>query len=244
MQTFSDNNYPEQHQFFNAANSISSINIAFAKILDFVVTEIIKPDPEGTGRHLRLKNFERMNPHVVFSMTARTTIETRIEGVMTGPDDHISRTFNVNELKIKISNLLNRNGKVMQEDALTAGSEEPEEMQCEMDDDFIRRINLIIDGNLKNLDFDVGALKEIVGLSRVQLYRKLKAKTGLSPSSIINSQRMHRAAKLIRDRAGNLAEISLSVGFSNPSYFSRRFREFYGTSPKNFKHLPADQESG
>jgi AraC-like DNA-binding protein len=102
----------------------------------------------------------------------------------------------------------------------------------------MKKISRIINENIKSLDFDVGMLQDKIGISRVQLYRKVKALTGESPSTIIHKHRMQRAANLIQGKAGNLAEISLSVGFTNPSYFSKRFKEFYGSSPKTFSNHP------
>jgi len=75
-------------------------------------------------------------------------------------------------------------------------------------------------------------------MSRVHLYRKLKALTGESPSSLIHNRRMKVAARLIREKKGNLTEIALSIGISNPSYFSRSFREHYGISPRDFADHP------
>ncbi|MDP4223087.1 MAG: AraC family transcriptional regulator [Bacteroidota bacterium] len=103
-------------------------------------------------------------------------------------------------------------------------------------DVFMERINCIIDKNIGNFDFNVDALGEELGISRVHLYRKVKGLTGKSPVLLIRRLRMQRAAKLIDDGAGNLAVISLSIGLLNPSYFSKRFKEFYGNSPKYFVH--------
>ncbi len=101
---------------------------------------------------------------------------------------------------------------------------------------FMQKINCIIDKNIGNSDFSVDALGEELGISRVQLFRRVKELTGKPPVLLIRRLRMIRAAELIDDRAGNIAEISLSIGLLNPSYFSKRFREFYGSSPKHFIH--------
>jgi AraC-like DNA-binding protein len=123
---------------------------------------------------------------------------------------------------------------------LIAVSDEFSDISDSVDDNFMRKVNTIIRENIKNFDFDVGVLQEELGMSRVHLYRKLKALTGQSPSSIIHHYRMKVAAKMIHEKTGNLTEISLSIGISNPSYFSRSFREYYGVSPKDFINQSED----
>jgi AraC-like DNA-binding protein len=123
---------------------------------------------------------------------------------------------------------------------LIAVSDEFSDISDSVDDNFMRKVNSIIRENIKNFDFDVGVLQEELGMSRVHLYRKLKALTGQSPSSIIHRYRMKVAAKMIQDKTGNLTEISLSIGISNPFYFSRSFREYYGVSPKDFINQSED----
>jgi AraC-like DNA-binding protein len=103
----------------------------------------------------------------------------------------------------------------------------------------MKKVALIINENIMDFEFDVGSLQEKTGMSRVHLYRKLKALTGLSPSMMIRNYRMKRAAILISQKAGSLLEIALMVGFSNPSHFAKCFRDFYGVSPRDFtnKHV-------
>lgn len=91
-----------------------------------------------------------------------------------------------------------------------------------------------INENIGDFEFDVGTLQEKIGISRVYLYRKLKAITGLSPGMIIRNFRMKKAALFINQKAGSLLKIALMVGFSNPSYFAKCFREYYGVSPRDF----------
>jgi AraC-like DNA-binding protein len=98
----------------------------------------------------------------------------------------------------------------------------------------MQKINFIIDKNIANPDFSVDALGDELGISRVHLFRRVKGLTGKPPVLLIRRLRMLKAAELMDDRAGKIIEISLSIGLLNPSYFSKRFREFYGTSPRYF----------
>ena len=117
---------------------------------------------------------------------------------------------------------------------LLTGSGHFEGRAVSIDERFVKRVMDTIMQNLDDFEFDVGALQEKIGFSRVHLYRKLKAITGYSPAELIRNQRMKRAAGLIRQKSGNVTEIALEVGYSNPSHFSRVFKEYFGVSPKEY----------
>jgi signal transduction histidine kinase/DNA-binding response OmpR family regulator/ligand-binding sensor domain-containing protein len=238
LRDFIKDNLLKDYHVYEAGNGKAGIDIAFAKIPDLVLTDIIMPDLDGMEVCRRLKNDERTSHIPVIILSAKTTQENRIEGFASGADDYLSKPFDMNELRIRISNLLVQRAKLRHKYGLIAESGDYGGSSATVDDLFMRKINSIINENIKNFDFDVGVLQEKLGMSRIHLYRKLKALTGLSPSSIIHYHRMKLAAKMIRDKKSNLTEIALSIGISNPSYFSRCFREFYGVSPKDFVNQP------
>ncbi len=219
-----------------AGNGDSILNIVFARVLDLVITDISMLNPDSTGSDSGFENTERINHIPGIILKTRTTIETRIEGLMTSDERAKNKPPDLNELKLRITNLLMEREKHLPKNGLQTGIFEQEGSTGSIDDTFMNKISHIINENIKNLDFDVGMLQNKIGMSRVQLYRKIKALTGESPGTLIHRYRMERAANLIQGKAGNLAEISLSVGFTNPSYFSKRFKEFYGNSPKAFSN--------
>jgi AraC-like DNA-binding protein len=238
MRSFIKNNLSGGYNGFKAGNGDSILNIVFARILDLAVTDIKMLDPDSTGHDLRFGNNGRKDHIPGIILKTRTTIETRIEGLMTFKEGAINKPPDNNELKLRITNLLIEREKYMPKNGLTAGILDQEGSSDSIEENFMKKISRIINENIKSLDFDVGMLQDKIGISRVQLYRKVKALTGEYPSTIIHKHRMQRAANLIQGKAGNLAEISLSVGFTNPSYFSKRFKEFYGSSPKTFSNHP------
>jgi signal transduction histidine kinase/DNA-binding response OmpR family regulator/ligand-binding sensor domain-containing protein len=238
LRDFIKDNLSKDYHVYEAGNGKTGIDIAFAKIPDLVLTDIIMPDLDGMEVCKRLKNDERTSHIPVIILSAKTTQENRIEGFATGADDYLSKPFDINELRVRISNLLVQRAKLRHKYGLISESVDYGGSSATVDDLFMRKINSIINENIKNFDFDVGVLQEKLGMSRIHLYRKLKALTGLSPSSIIHYHRMKLAANMIREKKSNLTEIALSIGISNPSYFSRCFREFYGVSPKDFVNQP------
>ena len=240
LRDFLKDSLSRDYHVYEAGNGKAGMDVAFAKIPDLVVTDIIMPDLDGMEVCRRLKNDERTSHIPVIILSAKTTQENRIEGLEKGADDYLSKPFDINELRIRISNLLVQRAKLRHKYSLIAESGEYDESSFTVDDLFMKKVNSIINENIKNFDFDVGILQEKLGMSRIHLYRKLKALTGLSPSSILHYHRMKLAAKMIREKKSNLTEIALSIGISNPSYFSRCFREFYGVSPKDFTSQPEE----
>jgi AraC-like DNA-binding protein len=212
----------------------SIISIVFGRILDLAITDIKMFDSTGSGPGKKPGNDGRTGNVPGISLKTRTTIETRIEGLVTIDEEASDRQPDINELKLRIRDLLLETEKVRFGSVSAKALIEKNLSHDSIDEVFMRKIYRIITDNVKDLDFDVGMLQDKMNMSRVQLYRKIKALTGVSPGTVIHRHRMQRAAELIQGKAGNLAEISLSVGFTNPSYFSKRFREYYGSSPRAF----------
>jgi DNA-binding response OmpR family regulator/two-component sensor histidine kinase len=242
LRDFIKDNLSKDYHVYEAANGKAGLDISFTRIPDLVVTDIIMPDLDGMEVCRRMKNDERTSHIPVIILSAKTTQENRIEGFITGADDYLSKPFDINELRIRISNLLVQRARLRHKYGLIAETGDDGGSSATVDDHFMKKINTIINENIKNFDFDVGVLQEKIGMSRINLYRKLKALTGLSPNSIIHFHRMKLAAKMIHEKKANLTEIALSVGISNPSYFSRCFREFYGVSPKDFLNQPEEAD--
>jgi signal transduction histidine kinase/AraC-like DNA-binding protein len=239
----------QDHKIYEAPDGITGLKIALSKIPDLVIADIIVPNINGLDLCKKLKNDERTSHIPVIILTAKATQDNRIEGLTAGADDYLSKPFDMNELKVRISNLLKQRAKLR----LKYGSfaEFPGISETEgnsVDDLFMKKVNSIIIENLKYFDFDVGALQEKLGMSRISLYRKLKALTDQTPSAMIINHRMKAAARMLDEKKSNITEISLSVGYSNPSYFTKSFKDFFGVTPKEFisraeKQGKIDQEN-
>jgi len=238
LREFIKESLSDNYHVFEADNGKTGINIAFARIPDIIVTDIIRPDLDGIEVCRKIRNDERTSHIPVIILTAKTTLENKIEGLTTGADDYLSKPFDIDELRVRISNLLVQRTRLRHKYGLIGESGEHVITAETLDAKFMKKVNVIIAENIRNFDFDVGVLQEKLGMSRINLYRKLKALTGQSPCTFIHHYRMKEAARMIHEKKGNLAEIALSVGISNPSYFSRVFREFYGVSPKDFINEP------
>ena len=231
------------YQVFDAADGKSGLDIARSKIPDLVIADVIIPIIDGMELCRELKTDERTSHIPLIMLTAKTSQENRIEGFSVGADDYLTKPFVINELKVRISNLLVQRARLRRKYALMAESESYSGSGGNpVDDLFINKVNSIILENITKLDFNVSALQEKIGMSKISFYRKYKALTGSTPNSLILKHRMKKAAKMLRERELNVTQVSISVGYSNPSYFSKTFKEYFGVSPKDFITQPDKQE--
>jgi signal transduction histidine kinase/DNA-binding response OmpR family regulator/ligand-binding sensor domain-containing protein len=224
----------DEYDVIEASDGDSGVETAFSKIPDLIITDIIMPGKQGISICSALKDDERTSHIPIIILTAKTNIEDKFEGLKAGADDYLFKPFYLHEVKIRVSNLLEQREKLRQKFRMTEDSESSINYNTSVDNIFIKRINEIVSGNLHDLEFNAGMLQEKAGLSRVHLYRKLKAITGMAPAELIRRHRMKKAALLLKMKTGNISEVSLKVGYSNPSHFSRVFRNEFGIAPKEF----------
>ena len=223
-----------EYRILEASEGRTGINIAFTMMPDLILTDIMMPDLDGIKLCSQLKNDERTSHIPVIMLTAKTSIDDKIEGLKSGADDYITKPFYTGELKTRIYNMLSQREKLKLKysklNLLGLSLEQNESV----DDRFIIRIIKIISENLKDYEFDVSVLESQLGMSRMHLSRKLKIITGLTPGTLIRNIRLEKAAELLLKKSGNITEIANSVGISNPSNFTKSFRNYFGVSPKGY----------
>jgi signal transduction histidine kinase/DNA-binding response OmpR family regulator/streptogramin lyase len=223
-----------EYRILEASEGRTGINIAFTMMPDLIVTDIMMPDLDGIKLCSQLKNDERTSHIPVIMLTAKTSIDDKIKGLKSGADDYITKPFYTGELKTRIYNMLSQREKLkLKYSKLNLWGLSLEQNES-VDDRFIIRIIKIINENLKDYEFDVSVLERHIGMSRMHLSRKLKIITGLTPGTLIRNIRLEKAAELLLKKAGNITEIANSVGISNPSNFTKSFRNYFGVSPKNY----------
>ena len=215
-------------------NGDMGLDLAFNKIPDLILTDIMMPGIDGIELCSRIKLDERTSHIPVIMLTARSTSEQKIEGLETGADDYITKPFKIEELTSRIQNLLKQREKLRKKFSSLIGFDFEDIEINSRDEKYLKKITGIIEENLGDFEFDVGRLQEQLGISRVHLYRKLKALTGMSPSELIRVMRLKMASKLLQQNNRNVTTIAFKVGFSNPSYFAKCFKEHFGKSPKEY----------
>jgi signal transduction histidine kinase/AraC-like DNA-binding protein len=227
-------NLRDRFLLWEAGDGKEGLQKAIEMVPDLIITDLIMPEMDGLEMCEKLKTDQRTSHIPVIMLTAKASAESRIHGFETGADDYITKPFNIQELVVRIKNLIEQR-KMLREKFNRDVRLQPKDISVtSFDEKFLNKTMAIIEENINNSDFDVAKLTDKMALSRVQLFRKLKALTDQSPSEFIRTIRLKRAAQLLDKGFGNIAEVTYSVGFNNLSYFAKCFRELFGLSPSDY----------
>lgn len=228
-------NLSHEYMIIEAENGNKGLRLAEDNIPDLIISDIMMPEMDGYELSRKIKTNEKTNHIPVILLTAKADTRDKLEGLETGADDYLIKPFNSEELKIRVKNLI-KIRKQMREKYQSQMLIKPSEVVVPSSQKvFIDRLISLIEKNISNEKFSVEILADEIGLSRAQLHRKIKAITNQSPSEFIRNYRLQRAAELLKQDAGNIAEISYRVGFSSQAYFTKTFQEVYGQTPLDFK---------
>jgi signal transduction histidine kinase/ligand-binding sensor domain-containing protein/AraC-like DNA-binding protein len=231
-------------QVEEAANGEQGMRKAFELIPDLIISDIMMPKMDGYQFTRIMKSDKRTNHIPVIVLTAKSTPGDKLEGLETGADDYLVKPFDMNELKVRIYNLINIR-KILQEKFSGLGrSKEISEIKnlSDVNSEFIRKVIEVISNHMAEEEFTIEDFGNELGMGRSQLHRKLKAITGKSASRYLRTYRLNTAKEMIENHKGNISEIAYSVGFSSPIYFSKCFRDEFGIAPSELKTHPAAGE--
>jgi signal transduction histidine kinase/ligand-binding sensor domain-containing protein/DNA-binding response OmpR family regulator len=222
-------------QIEEAANGEQGVRKAEQIIPDLIVSDIMMPKMNGNELTRILRNDEKTSHIPIILLTAKSEQESKLEGIETGADDYLTKPFDTKELQIRIKNLISVRKKLQEKfskrDYIPVRAEEKK--LSNLEEQFMCRVMEVIENHLSEEDFSIEKFGKEVGMSRVQLHRKLKALSGKSASHYLRSARLSKAKKLIEEKKGSISEIAYSVGFSSPQYFTRCFKEEFGFSPSD-----------
>ena len=178
----------------------------------------------------RLKSDHRTSHIPVVLLTAKAEVESRIEGLKCGADAYLAKPFDRKELMVRIKKLLELRetlqARYIQMDPISTPVP-----GLQKEDDFIRDLQLLIQENHHDPHFGIHKICKSLQMSRAQVYRKVKALTGVTVNCYIRKFRLRKAFQLLKDQTLNVSEVAYEVGFKDPSYFSRTFRNEFGVSP-------------
>jgi signal transduction histidine kinase/DNA-binding response OmpR family regulator len=227
-------NLENKYQIIEAVNGRAGLKKAQEVIPDLMITDLIMPVMDGIELCSQMKIDERTSHIPIVMLTAKSSLEEKLEGLETGADDYLSKPFHMKELKIRIANLIEQRKKLRERFSKEITLEPCEIAITSLDEAFLNRAINTIENNLNDEEFDTSKFQKAMNMSHSTLFRKLQALTNLSPSGFIRNIRLKRAAQLLREHYGNITEVSYEVGFSNPSYFSKCFKSLFGTSPADY----------
>ena len=215
-----------------AVDGKSGLEMARRIVPDLVISDIMMPVLDGLEFCSQLKQDKAISHIPVILLTARSLDEQRAEGYKHGADAYIAKPFSLELLFSRIDNLIESRKKLSQMFSNTDENGVYEKLSNETDKSFVTQLRKIIQENLGNSEFNVERIGDEIGLSRVQLYRKVKALTGHSPVEMLRKARLMRARHLLRTTEKSVSEVAYAVGFSTPSYFSKCYKDEFGESPK------------
>jgi len=226
-----------QYIFHTAKNGAVGIDKAFEIIPDIIISDVMMPAKNGYEVCETLKQDERTSHIPIVLLTAKSTQEDKVQGLKFGADAYLTKPFDKEELVVRLEKLVDIRGQLQMRyanrrsasSATISSSAVPT-----IDDVFLERLHEHIQRQLSDAEFGVTQLAEAVHLSQMQLYRKLKALTGKTPSRFIRSHRLNQALLLLQKGELTVSETAYEVGFTDPNYFSRVFQKEFKRNPISF----------
>ncbi len=207
---------------------------AFEILPHLIISDIMMPVTDGTELCRILKNDKRTAHIPIILLTAKSGDENKIAGIKTGADDYITKPFNIEILKEKVRNLIKLKQRIRdfyrQYDALNVKNTPIKGVE----ESFLQRIEEVLKEHLTQSDFNVENFAKAIGISRMQLHRRIKEITGMTTSEFIRIQRLKLAAFLLQQSDTDIAQVGYTVGFNSPSYFNKCFKEMYQCTPREY----------
>ena len=221
----------EKYNVSEASDGKVGLELARKIVPDIVLSDIMMPVMDGLEFCQQLKTDKAISHIPVILLTARSLDEQRVEGYEHGADAYISKPFSLRLLLSRIDNLIESRKKLNQTWSKGVEDDEIGNLSNEIDKSFLKQLRKIIQENLSNSDLSVEQIGDEIGLSRVQLYRKVKSLTGYSPVEMLRKARLMRARHLLQTTDKSVSEVAYAVGFSTPSYFSKCYKEEFDLQP-------------
>jgi len=210
------------YQIREARNGEEALKMALEHLPDLIISDVMMPKMDGFELCKALRKEEQTRYIPIIILTARVAQKDKMEGLEYGADAYLAKPFQKEELLIRIKNLLAVGHKLQTNELLQHSA---------TSDPFLQNVREIIEAELDNADFSVHHLSRAVGMSRVQIHRKIKADTGLSTSQYIRKIQMLHAYELLKNSDLTIAEIGYKVGFKTPSHFSKVYTRYFGEPP-------------
>jgi DNA-binding response OmpR family regulator len=223
-----------QYEIFEASDGEEGLDKSFKIIPDLIISDIMMPKTDGLQMCSRLKSDERTSHIPIIMLTAKATMQDKVSGLELGADDYIMKPFEAEELKARISNLLEQRKRLHQHFRKYGLTDIDEKHLLPIDQKFLQNAVDVISKHISDTSFSVEVFADKLSVSRSLLTKKIEALFGDSPNDLIRRIRLNKAARLIERNTGNISEIALEVGFNNPSYFAECFKKQFGVAPSHY----------
>ena len=223
-----------QYRVKLAVNGKEAWEMMQEELPDLVISDVMMPQMDGNELCRLIKQDKRIAHIPVILLTARQNTEAKLEGLQTGADDYVTKPFNMTILVLRIRKLI----ELSRYHRVTQGMIDPapsEIVITSLDEKLIEKAIKYVEDNMSRTELSVEELSRELGMSRVHLYKKLLQITGKTPIEFIRVIRLKRAAQLLRESQLHVSEVAFEVGFNNPKYFSRYFKDEFGVLPSVYQ---------
>jgi len=224
----------ERYGVLLQTNSARALELVVQKKIDLIISDVMMPDPDGFEVCRAIKESDTLSHIPVILLTAQAEEESKIEGLELGADDYISKPFSASELMVRVENLIELRNMLREKYSQQVRLKGKEVEVSSDDARFLKKVQAAIEKHMANSNFGVDWLADEVNLSSRQLQRKIRSITNLSAGGYIRLLRLERASQLLAQEWGNVSEVAYEVGFQDARYFSKLFKQTFGTTPTEY----------
>ena len=226
-----------KYSVLKAPGGAEALNILASEAVQLVISDVMMPEMDGFELCKRIKSDVEHSHIPVILLTAKNTIQSKIEGLEIGADAYIEKPFSKEHLLAQIASLLSNRNMIRDFFASSPLVHIKSMAHSKADERFLETLNETICRNMEDTDLDVEKLARTMNMSRITLYRKIKAIANLTPVELINVTRLKKAARLLAEGDNKIYEISYMAGFSSQSNFSRNFLKQFKMTPTEYMHM-------
>lgn len=232
---FTTSQLDTDYHILRAGDGVQAQKILDEETVDLVISDILMPVMDGITLCREIKENLKYSHIPIILLTAKTTLQSKIEGLKTGADEYIEKPFSMDYLKARISNLLENRRKIRESYKHSPELAYDTIVHSKADEKFLNLLVKQIHTHIEDTDLNVDKLAVAMNMSRATLFRKVKSISELSPNDFIRLVRLKKAAELLKEKEYRVNEIAFIVGFNSLSYFSKCFHKQFGVLPKDFE---------
>ncbi len=235
MLTFVARQLSKEYTVLTATNGEEALNVLDGNYVNLVISDVVMPVMDGFELCKTIKSALNYSHIPVILLTAKTNIQSKIEGMELGADAYIEKPFSVEYLQVCASNLIHNREKLRQAFTQSPFVAANTMALTKADEEFIKKLDEVIQVNYNNPEFSMDDIADKLNMSRSNFYRKIKGVLDLSPNEYLRLERLKKAAQLLKEGESRINEICYMVGFNSPSYFAKCFQKQFGILPKDFE---------
>lgn len=238
LRTFIADNLSDSFNVLSASNGVEAFTVLENKNVDIIISDIMMPDMDGIELCRAIRGNPTFSHLPVILLSAKTDIETKVEGLNIGADAYIEKPFSIEQLRAQATSILESRRR-LRENFIKSPLDfykkpHAEDIQESENSEFVKKLNDLILDNLTNADFNIDGLARMFYMSRSNFHKRVKGITGKTPNDYIRIVRLSKSAELLATGRYQIVEVCYMVGFNTPSYFSKCFSEHFGKLPKDY----------